>query len=82
MQITKIDLQNCLLFLKSGKWEMGAQDGINLVDTIMRIEGAVKSIEKMEAEKTEADKKPAGKKSKKEPTPAPAPEKKPEAKTK
>lgn len=73
MQITTNDLLAIVHFLKSGKWSMGAEESIALVDTIVRIESMLKTIadkEKELAEKKNEEAKPK------------APEKKVEPKTK
>lgn len=57
MQIQKTDLENIVNLLKTGTWQMNAEQSLSLVDLIMRVESWIKLINDAQVEKSVEEKK-------------------------
>lgn len=57
MQIQKSDLENIVNLLKTGTWQMNAEQSLSLVDLIMRVESWIKLINDAQVEKSVEEKK-------------------------
>lgn len=56
MQIQKTDLENIVNLLKTGTWQMNAEQSLSLVDLIMRVESWIKLINDAQVEKSVEEK--------------------------